>query len=105
MEFDQDPTEWQEPRLVDVGPYRLALRKAGQGQFTVVLEMGVGAAGNFYDDIAQRVATFTRVVWYDHAGLGRSDPAPTPRTVADLAADLHALLQAAQIPPPYVLMG
>jgi pimeloyl-ACP methyl ester carboxylesterase len=100
-----DPTEWQEPRLVDVGPYRLALREAGQGQFTVVLEMGVGAAGDFYDDIAQRVATFTRVVWYDHAGLGRSDPAPLPRTVADLAGDLHALLSAIHIQPPYILVG
>jgi pimeloyl-ACP methyl ester carboxylesterase len=96
---------WDEPTLFDVGGYRLALRQAGRRQPTVVLEMGLGAAGSFYDDIAERVSEFTRVTWYDHAGLGRSDPAPKPRTIADLAADLHALLHAAQIAAPYVLVG
>lgn len=98
-------TGWDEADRIDVGGYRLALRQAGRGQPAVVLEMGLGATGSFYDDIARRVAAFTQVVWYDHAGIGRSDPAPTPRTVADLAADLHALLHAALIPPPYVLAG
>lgn len=96
---------WDEATLFDVGGYRLALRQAGQGLPTVVLEMGLGAAGSFYDDIAERVSEFTRVAWYDHAGLGRSDPATKPRTVADLAADLHALLHAAQVPAPSVLVG
>jgi pimeloyl-ACP methyl ester carboxylesterase len=88
-----------------VGGYRLAFREKGQGLPTVVLEMGLGAAGSSYDDIARRIAAFTRVVWYDHAGIGGSDPAPMPRTIADLAADLHALLYGAQIPSPYVLVG
>lgn len=96
---------WDKARLIDVGGHRLAFRQAGQGRPTVVLEMGLGAAGCSYDVIAQRLAAFTHVVWYDHAGLGRSDPAPRPRTIADLAADLHALLYTAHIPPPYVLAG
>jgi alpha-beta hydrolase superfamily lysophospholipase len=91
--------------LVKVGGRRLAGREAGNGAPTVVLEMGLGAAGSFYDEIAKQLATFTRVVWYDHAGLGQSDPAPTPRTVQDLVFDLHALLHAADIPSPYVLVG
>jgi pimeloyl-ACP methyl ester carboxylesterase len=105
MGTGHNPTAWDTASSVDVGSYRLAFRQAGQGQPTVVLEMGLGAAGSSYDDIARRVAAFTRVAWYDRAGIGRSDPAPTPRTIADLAADLHALLHAAQIPPPYVLLG
>jgi pimeloyl-ACP methyl ester carboxylesterase len=32
-------------------------------------------------------------------GLGRSDPAPQPRTSLDVARDLHALLEAAGIRP------
>jgi pimeloyl-ACP methyl ester carboxylesterase len=71
--------------------------------------MGLGAAGSFYDEIAREIAKDTSVVWYDRAGLGGSDPAPTPRTVADLGADLHALLQAlerdGQAFGPYVLVG
>lgn len=96
---------WDDARLVDVGGRRLAFREKGQGRPTVVLEMGLGAAGSSFDGIAQRIAEFTRVVWYDHAGLGRSDPAPKPRTITDLAADLQMLLHTAQLPPPYVLVG
>ena len=92
-------------RLFDVGGRRLALCEAGQGGPTVVLEMGLGASGAFFADIARRLAAFTRVIWYDRAGLGRSDEAPKPRTVADLAGDLHALLHAAQIPAPYIIAG
>jgi pimeloyl-ACP methyl ester carboxylesterase len=105
MDTGQDSAAWRAARRIDIGGRRLALRAMGRGQPAVVLEMGLGADGSFFDPIAQRMAAYTRVVWYDHAGLGRSDPAPTPRTIADLAADLHALLRAAQIPLPYVLAG
>jgi pimeloyl-ACP methyl ester carboxylesterase len=33
------------------------------------------------------------------------DPAPTPRTAKDVVADLHALLAAAKVHGPYVLVG
>lgn len=105
MKPSQHSTSWSGSRLVDVGDRSLALSVAGRGQPAVVLEMGLGAAGDFYDGIARGVAALTRVAWYDRAGLGRSDPAPTPRTIAGLAADLHTLLRAAAIPPPYVLVG
>ena len=65
MSADYDPTKWGEPRLVNMSAYRLALRQAGRGRFTVVLEMGVGAAGSFYDDIAQR-ASHCRAQWTSH---------------------------------------
>lgn len=105
MRAGADTAEWYELRFVDVGGCRLALRDAGQGEPVVVLEMGLGAGGAFYDDIARAVSAFTRVVWYDRAGLGQSDLAPTPRTIADLTRDLQALLRAARIPGPYVLVG
>src|SRR5262249_36205812 len=35
----------------------------------------------------------------------RSDPAPMPRAAEDIVADLHALLQGAGVPGPYVLAG
>jgi pimeloyl-ACP methyl ester carboxylesterase len=37
--------------------------------------------------------------------VGWSDPGPFPRTSKAIATDLHALLSAAGIPPPYVLVG
>ena len=37
--------------------------------------------------------------------VSRSDPIAQPRTAPEVVADLHALLQAAEIPGPYVLAG
>jgi pimeloyl-ACP methyl ester carboxylesterase len=34
-----------------------------------------------------------------------SDPAPKPEIMADVVSDLHAALQAADVPGPYVLVG
>ena len=68
------------------------------------------------------VAAFTRVCAYDRPGTfgevnpdldpngpefypSRSDPVPQPRTTQDVMADLHALLSAAEIPGPYVLVA
>jgi pimeloyl-ACP methyl ester carboxylesterase len=45
------------------------------------------------------------VVLYDRGGLGWSDPGRRPRTVAQMAEELHALLTAAGVEPPYVLAG
>jgi pimeloyl-ACP methyl ester carboxylesterase len=58
------------------------------------------------------VAAFTRVCAYDRPGTlldadhpSRSDPVPMPQTAAQMVADLHALLVAAEIPGPYVVVG
>jgi pimeloyl-ACP methyl ester carboxylesterase len=55
--------------------------------------------------VQPRVAEFTRVISYDRAGYGRSDPARQPRTAKVLADELHGFLVAARILPPYVLVG
>jgi pimeloyl-ACP methyl ester carboxylesterase len=46
-----------------------------------------------------------RVCSYDRANHGQSGEAAKPRTGEDIANDLHALLQAASVPGPYVLIG
>jgi pimeloyl-ACP methyl ester carboxylesterase len=57
------------------------------------------------------VAKFTRVCAYDRPGTpvgekpSRSDPVRQPTTAGDAAADLHALLSAADVVRPYVLVG
>jgi pimeloyl-ACP methyl ester carboxylesterase len=47
----------------------------------------------------------TRTCFYHRANLGRSDPAPGPRGLDELVGDLERLLEAAQIPGPYALVG
>ena len=110
--------------LVDIGGgRRLWLECRGHGSPTVMLEAGSGDNADVWDTIALAsdagemavlpgVAAFTRVCAYDRPGTmidadhrSRSDPAPMPRTAADAVADLHALIDAAGIPGPYVLVG
>jgi len=90
----------------DVGGRRLFLRCTGSGSPTVVFENGLTA--DWYD-LQNRLSSLTRVCSYDPARqagpLGRSDPAPGPRTGIDRVRDLHALLDEADVPGPYVLAG
>jgi pimeloyl-ACP methyl ester carboxylesterase len=91
--------------LVDIGGRRLFLSSSGKGSPTVILEVGLGDISSAWNNIQRSVARFARVCTYDRAGLGRSDPAPTPRTCHDMVLDLHTLLVNARVSPPYVLVG
>ncbi len=55
--------------------------------------------------IAPAVARDTRVCVYDRAGRGWSEPADTTQDGAQIATDLHTLLQRGHVPGPYVLAG
>jgi pimeloyl-ACP methyl ester carboxylesterase len=64
----------------------------------------LGEPGHGWAEIQRYLAQHTTVVLYDRAGLGWSDPGPWP-TGKQMVDDLHALLGAAGIPAPYVLVG
>jgi pimeloyl-ACP methyl ester carboxylesterase len=93
--------------LVDIGGRRLYLSCRGTGGPTVVLESAEGDAAAPWFGVESAVAGFARVCSYERANTlaGASDQAPAPRTAADAVADLHALLAAADVPGPYVLVG
>lgn len=92
-------------RSVDIGGRSLNIYCEGQGTPAVILDSGAGAPGYSWMTVQPRVAEFTRVCWYDRAGYGWSDAGPYPRDSRAIAKDLHELLRAASIPPPYVLVG
>jgi pimeloyl-ACP methyl ester carboxylesterase len=103
--FDQDAYTHAQ-RLVDVGGgRRLNVFCTGSGATTVILEAGLGGTTLDWRLVQPLVARTTRVCSYDHAGLGFSDAGALPRTTASIVDDLHALLRAAAIAPPYVLVG
>ena len=64
---------------VDVGGSKLALQVAGTGTPTVVLDYGLGGSIATWSDVFPEVARFTRVVAYERAGYGKSEPGPEPR--------------------------
>ena len=92
-------------QLVDVGGHRMHLHCTGSGSPTVILEPGQGGASSDSGWVAPAVARDSTVCVYDRAGRGWSDPADGPQDAARIAADLHTLLERAQVPGPYVLAG
>jgi pimeloyl-ACP methyl ester carboxylesterase len=92
-------------QLIDVGGHRLHLSCTGSGTPTVVLEPGAGEMSSNLGWITPAVARATRVCVYDRAGRGWSEPADTAQDGAQIATDLHTLLQRGHVPAPYVLAG
>ncbi len=93
-------------RMVDIGGCRLHMLVKGRGHPVVVLESGVGDTISSWAKVQPDVARFARVVAYDRAGLGMSDPAVTePRATAQIARELHTALHKSKLQPPYVLVG
>jgi pimeloyl-ACP methyl ester carboxylesterase len=91
--------------MVAAGDGRLHREVEGQGATTVILEAGFGGTTEDWGKIQQEAARYARVVSYDRAGLGKSEPGRKPRTAGRVAREVHAALKAAGVAPPYVLVG
>jgi pimeloyl-ACP methyl ester carboxylesterase len=92
-------------RLVDLGGYRLHLWCTGDGAPAVILDAGLGGTSAGWGFVQPEVARFTRVCSYDRAGMGYSDPGPSPRTARRIARELAELLARGGIAGPVVLVG
>jgi hypothetical protein len=89
------------------GARQLALVCWGEGSPTVLLETGDANIEQWSGSgVVRQLANQTRVCTYDRAGTGTSDPPPNERRDAeDVVNDLKALLGAAEVDGPYVLVG
>ena len=92
-------------QLVDVGGRKMHIDCTGDGSPTVILDSGLGDSYLSWSKVQPQIAKITHVCSYDRAGLGFSESSPEPRTSKVIAEQLHSLLQAAKIPPPYVIVG
>jgi pimeloyl-ACP methyl ester carboxylesterase len=108
----------QEPeaRRYDIGERSLYLVCVGPEDSrlpTVIAESGLGGDSSHFGPLVPLLAIAPfRSCAYDRAGMGSSDPPgagdetkPPSVTLQDGVDDLHALLAAARITPPYVLLG
>lgn len=94
-----------EGSFVTIEGRRTHFRLSGGGDFTFVLEAGLGDYSDSWGELEHDLARLGRVFVYDRAGLGWSDSSPHPRTASQMAAELQAVLAAAHVPKPYVLVG
>ena len=92
-------------QLYDIGGHKLHLYCTGEGSPTVILEAGAASPALAWYLVQKEVAGFTRVCSYDRAGFGWSDPGSGPLSSEQVAANLHNLLETAQVPGPYILVG
>lgn len=126
----ENSTKADEPfadgRLIDIGGNRkMFLVCQGIGVPTVVFISGRSDSSHIWQTLADKtkpgpdvyhaVAKFTRVCAYDRPGTftiiddkvepSRSSSVPQPITPKDSVTDLHALLTAAKVQGPFVLVG
>jgi pimeloyl-ACP methyl ester carboxylesterase len=90
---------------VVVGEHHLHIHCTGTGTPAVIMDAGLGGTSLDWARVQPRIARHTRACTYDRAGYGWSDSGPQPRTSLTIARELYALLSAAQVPGPYVLVG
>lgn len=97
-------------RLVNIGgsggsSLSMHIDCTGDGAPAVILDSGLGDSYISWRKVQPQIAHFTRVCSYDRAGIGYSSPSPGPRTSQTIAEELNALLHAANVPAPYILVG
>lgn len=84
---------------------RLHIDCEGRGSPAVILDAGLGGSALEWVYVVERLRTVTRVCTYDRAGYGLSEMGRAPRTSSHIANELYLLLDAAGVPPPYILAG
>lgn len=91
--------------LTQIDNRHLYGQRMGERGPIVIIDAGLGDSSASWTEIQRAVSAFARVLVYDRAGLGRSDPAPVQRAAQDIIADLRHLLAATLLQPPYILVA
>ncbi len=99
--------DWLAPpgKLYRIGSHRLHIHCVGNGSPAVILDAGLCGISLEWTVVQKFVSRETRICAYDRAGYSWSDPGPVPRATDQIVEELHDLLVAAEITPPYVLVG
>ena len=92
-------------RIIDVEGTRLHLVCAGHGGPPVLFEAGIAASSLGWTPVMRETARFASACAYDRAGLGWSERARSPRTVARMLAELRGVHTVAAGSAPAVLVG
>jgi pimeloyl-ACP methyl ester carboxylesterase len=105
----EEPSDGTIHRTYDVGGHELFMDCTGTGTPTVVMLHGIiwesGFGGDSVAWDATREALPARTCAYDRRNVGLSEQVPGMSTATDAVEDLHGVLEAAGVEPPYVLAG
>jgi len=92
-------------QLYTVNGHQMHIACAGEGSPTVILQAGGAADSIWWYRVQSQLAEHTRVCAFDRPGMGWSEPTTEPRDALTLMAELHTLLEEADVRPPYVMAG
>lgn len=92
-------------RFVEIDGHKQHILDMGTGTPVVIFITGAGADLNNFSVIQEDIATLTRTLSYDRAGIGLSEEINTERTVDQFAMELNEILEKEEIAPPYLLVS
>lgn len=97
-------------RSVEIGGHALTYRYVSGPGPTVVFVSGLGDSGEVWGPVVAGLPDGCSTFVYDRAGCGQSGPlhdasSAEPRAASWAAGQLRDLLLAAEVPPPWVLVG
>jgi pimeloyl-ACP methyl ester carboxylesterase len=72
---------------------------------TIIFESGLGDGKGTWDKVIDQLPAEAAVFAYDRPGYGQSDQTQNSRAPCDIATELHELLKAEKINPPYILVA
>lgn len=82
-----------------------SVTRAPQARATVVFENGLMLPMTTWQAVTSSLADCCHTLAYNRAGVGLSAMPSDPSAPQDVVGDLQALLQAQQLPPPFILVG
>jgi len=77
----------------------------GAGQPAVIFESGLANSSLSWSRIQPKLAALSATYSYDRSGLGWSDRRDHSCSLENIVGDLRTMLDAAQIPRPFILVG
>lgn len=91
--------------MISVAGHQVNMVRMGAGPYTVIFESGFGSDLTVWRNVAPAVAKSAQVIAYSRAGHGKSQARPGERTVSANTSDLEKMIAAAQLRPPFILVG
>jgi len=92
--------------FVDVGGHKLHYLKKGEGKATIIFESGADFGGHIiWRNIQEKLSKNFTTLSYDRAGILHSQRGDNPKTCANMAKELHIMIEELALPKPYIFVG
>ncbi len=79
--------------IAEIRDTRIHYETLGERGPPILLIMGLRSRGIAWHDVAERLSERHRVCWWDHRGIGESDPLDGPTSMGEMAADAAGMIE------------